>query len=390
MMRIVLAPDSFKGSLTADEAAMAMEKGIRRVLPEADCIRVAMADGGEGTVRALLAARGGREVARTVTGPLMGPVKASYGILADGRTAVVEVAAASGIAGLDRATLNPMRATSYGTGELLADALDSGAGRVIVGLGGSASIDGGAGLLQALGVRFYDGRKRLIRKPLSGGRLDKISYVDTGRRHPGLKRSAILLACDVDNPLYGRKGAARVFGPQKGASTHTVELLDKNLRHFFRLIKKECHLDIGTMPGGGAAGGIAAGLYAFSRARVRSGAEVVAAARGLRKCIRGADLVITGEGSVDSQTLSGKVPLAVTAIAGSLQVPVIVLGGSLGAGATGLYLHGVSGLESTVTRPLSLEQVLQDACMHLEDAAERVMRLVLTGQKIKKVTAKTS
>lgn len=382
-MKIVIAPDSFKGSLSSHEAALAMEAGIKRVLPRARCIKVAMADGGEGTVTALLEAAGGSLVSKRVHGPVFKPVTARYGLLADGRTAVIEMAAASGLGLVRGKEQNPLKTGTYGTGELITDALDKGVGDIIIGMGGSATCDGGAGMAQALGIRFFDKNERLIPRGIGGGGLGDIGRIDLSLRHPGVNRARVIIACDVDNPLSGRHGAARVFGPQKGATLEMVRRLEKNLRHYTRLIKRDIGVDVAAPAGAGAAGGLAAGLLAFTRAEIRNGVEVITDANRLQRHIRGADLVITGEGSVDEQTLSGKVPVGVARIAGRMKVPVVVIGGVLADNAGSLFEHGVDGIESSVARIMTLEQALIHSRNNLMNATERALRLILIGKRMK-------
>ncbi|HEY7841289.1 MAG TPA: glycerate kinase, partial [Gammaproteobacteria bacterium] len=334
-MKIVIAPDSFKGNLDAMNVARAIERGVRRVMPGARCVKVPMADGGEGTVQSLIDARGGRFIRARVHGPSGRMVRARYGMLADG-TAVIEMAEASGLTLVRGAARNPLRTTTYGTGELIADALDRGARRIIVGIGGSATIDGGAGMAQALGIRFLDAHGRVIRGRLAGGTLDRIASIDTSRAHPRLSRSRITIACDVDNPLCGPRGAARVFGPQKGATPAMVRRLDANLRGFGRLIRRELGVDIMQTAGAGAAGGLGGGLIAFTHAKLRRGIDIVIDAAGLARHLRGADLVFTGEGRVDFQTAFGKAPAGIAKIAHRFGVPVIAIGGGLADDARGV------------------------------------------------------
>ncbi|MCG8325158.1 MAG: glycerate kinase, partial [Thiotrichales bacterium] len=297
--------------MTSLQVAAAIEKGIRRVLPKARIIKVPMADGGEGTVQSLVDATGGRIVRKKVTGPAGKPVNAGYGLLADGKTAVIEMAEASGLPMVKGRERNPLKTTTFGTGELIKNAMDRGATHIIIGIGGSATTDGGAGMAQALGVRFRDKRNSVIREKGAGGMLNRIAGIDTSGLDARLRKTRITVASDVDNPLCGRRGAACVFGPQKGATPAMVRTLDANLKHFGRLIKTELKKNVMNMPGAGAAGGPGAGLVAFAGARMKSGIDIVVEATGLKKSIKGADLVITGEGRVDFQTAFGKTPSGV-------------------------------------------------------------------------------
>lgn len=383
MKKIVIAPDSFKGNLSSAQVALALERGVRRVLPRVRCVRVPMADGGEGTVQVLLAAGSGKWARRRVTGPTGRPVTARYGLLPDA-TAVIEMAEASGLALVEGRERNPLHTTTYGTGELIRDALDRGARSLIVGIGGSATVDGGAGMAQALGARLFDVAGRELRRPASGGMLHRVARVDVSgldRRLRGRGRVPVTVACDVDNPLCGRLGAARIFGPQKGAGPRAVERLDRNLRHFARLLKRDLGRDVLRRRGSGGAGGLGAGLIAFARARVRSGVAIVIERTGLEEELRGADLVMTGEGRIDAQTPFGKTPAGVARAARRQRVPVIAIGGALADDARDVFAHGIDGLGSAAARDMTLDEALARSHAHLANAAERCLRLVLLGAR---------
>ncbi len=381
-MKIVIAPDSFKGNLTAMQVAQAIEQGVRRVLPKADCEIVPMADGGEGTVQSLVDATGGRFVHRGVTGPAGAKVNARYGILKDGVTAVIEMAEASGLPLVKGAERNPLRTTTFGTGELIVDAMKRGARRIIVGIGGSATNDGGAGMAQALGVVFSDDHGLAISGHVAGGMLSRIAQINVSGVHKRLAQTEIIVACDVDNPLCGPKGAAHVFGPQKGATPAMVKTLDANLRYFGDLIKKQMGVDVRNLKGAGAAGGLGGGLVAFCNAELQSGVDIVIGATGLRGKLRQADLVITGEGRVDFQTAFGKTPAGVARAAQQFGVPVVAIGGGLGDDARGVFAHGIDALASAIARDMPLEEALAHARTYIANAAERAMRLILVGQKL--------
>lgn len=381
-MNIVIAPDSFKGNLTAMQVAQAIEQGVRRILPKADCVSVPMADGGEGTVQSLVDATGGRFVHRSVSGPAGAPVNARYGILKDGMTAVIEMAEASGLPLVKGTDRNPLRTTTFGTGELIVDAMKRGARRVIIGIGGSATNDGGAGMAQALGVVFTDDRGRAISTHAGGGMLRRIAHIDNSGIHKRMAQTVITVACDVDNPLCGPRGASHVFGPQKGATPAMVKTLDENLRYFGGLIKQELGVDVRNLKGAGAAGGLGGGLVAFCSAELKSGVDIVIDATGLREKLRHADLVITGEGRVDFQTAFGKTPAGVARAAKQFGVPVLAIGGGLGDDARGVFAHGIDALASAVARDMPLEEALAHARTYLANAAERAMRLILIGQKL--------
>jgi glycerate 2-kinase len=381
-MKIVIAPDSFKENLTSLEVASEIETGLRRVWPDAVCIKVPMADGGEGTVRSLVDATGGEIVKCEVSGPLGDKVLASYGLLGDKRTAVIEMAEASGLPLVPKERRDPLRATTYGTGELIADAIERGVDEIILGIGGSATNDAGAGLAQALGVRFLNFGGAPIRDLIAGGDLDDVQAVDMSSVNPGLKRVRISVACDVTNPLYGEKGASRVYGPQKGATPEMVERLDKNLAHFAQVIKRSIGADVAERPGAGAGGGIGAGLMAFTNATLKRGVELVVAATRLEEHMQGADLAVTGEGRVDFQTAFGKTPAGVAAAAHKHGVPVVAIGGGLADDAGGVFAHGIDGLESATPNAMPLEVAIQKSRQYLQDAAERAARLIVIGQRM--------
>jgi len=332
-LKIVIAPDKFKEALSAREVARAIERGIRRVLPDAQVDLVPMADGGDGTVDALLSATGGSPRQTRVSDPLGRPVEAAWGVLGDGRTAVIEMAAASGLALVPVDRRDPTRTTTYGTGELIRAALDAGVSRILIGIGGSATTDGGTGAAQALGVTFLRADGRRFDRPLTGGDLLDISRIVVDGRDARLAKTAIEVACDVDNPLLGSRGAAAVYGPQKGATPEQVELLDRGLAHLAELIERDLGKDVREFPGAGAAGGLGAGLVAFCGARLRPGIDIVMDATRLHERIRGADLIITGEGRLDGQSMMGKVIAGVGRAGQAVGVPVVALVGSVGEGA---------------------------------------------------------
>lgn len=381
-MKIVIAPDSFKESLTSMEVASAIERGLRRVFPRARYVKVPMADGGEGTVQALVAATGGRLMKRTVTGPLGEPVQARFGVLGDGRTAVIEMAEASGLPLVPREQRNPLLTTTRGTGELLLAALGLGVREIIIGIGGSATNDGGAGMAQALGARLLDAQGEVLAGQGCGGMLAQVARIDASALHPGLARTRITVACDVDNPLCGKRGASRVFGPQKGASAEMVAQLDANLAHFARLLKRDLKRDVARLPGAGAAGGLGAGLMAFTRARLRSGIDIVIEATGLARELEGAALAVTGEGRVDFQTAFGKTPSGVAKLARRKRVPVVAIGGGLADDARGVFEHGIDALEAAVARDMDLATAMTHAAVFIENAAERVGRLIKVGRRV--------
>lgn len=380
MKRIVIAPDSFKESLDAPAVAAAIAEGIKRVFPEAETVTVPMADGGEGLTTTLVAATGGRIITTTVTGPLGEPVRAAWGILGDGTTAVVEMAQASGLPLVPREKRNPLFTTTYGTGELIRQALDAGCRRLIVGIGGSATNDGGAGMAQALGVKLLDARGQDIGPGAAG--LEELERIEIQGLDPRVKEAEILVACDVDNPLCGPRGASAVYGPQKGATPEMVPRLDAALARLADTIERDLGKDVRELPGAGAAGGLGAGLVAFLGAGLRRGIELVIETVDLDGILaRGADLVITGEGEINHQTAFGKVPAGVARVAGKYGIPVVALVGSIGEGAGTVYNHGIKGFMSIVPRPVPLAYCLENAATLLADAAERLVRLLTVMNK---------
>ncbi|HEY50164.1 MAG TPA: glycerate kinase [Dehalococcoidia bacterium] len=373
-MKIIIAPQSFKGSLSAPEAARAMALGVGRVLPDAEMVLVPMADGGEGTVEALVDATGGRMIKAEVTGPLGERVKAGWGILGDGVTAVIEMAAASGITLIPPQRLNPLVATTFGTGELIREALDNGCRKLLIGIGGSGTNDGGAGMVQALGVSLLNDRgKELLR---GGAALAKLAKIDMSGLDSRLAECQIEAAYDVNNPLCGESGASMVYGPQKGATAEMARQLDSALAHYAKLIESTLGVDVMNLPGAGAAGGMGAGLAAFLGARLLPGMDIVSEAVGLEERLRGASLVLTGEGRIDGQTLFGKVVAGVAARAKALNVPVVAIVGEI-AGGGEVFGQGIDAVLSIVPGPISLERALSDGAELVSDATERALRLIM-------------
>jgi len=379
-VRIVIAPDSFKGSLSALEAARAVAEGVTAAMPQAKLDLKPIADGGEGFVHALLTASGGKEQSRMVRGPLEEEVSATWGVLGDGTTAVIEMAAASGLTLVPASRRNPTLTSTFGTGELIRHALDAGHRKIIIGIGGSATNDGGAGMAKALGARFLDKMGQEL--PCGGLALRDLAAIDIASLDPRLKECTIIAACDVTNPLVGPKGASAVYGPQKGASPEMVQSLDAALCNYATRIEEQFGMSVATAPGAGAAGGLGAGLVVFTGAKLTPGFDVVAEAVGLEKAIATADLVFTGEGSVDGQTAQGKAVFGVTTLGAKYHKPVVVLGGAVLAGASDLYAHGMTAALSITPGPLTLSVCMDDAYALLAKAAETAMRLILLGSRI--------
>jgi glycerate kinase len=368
-MKIIIAPDSFKESLTAPEVAEQIAAGFREVFPAADYRLLPLADGGEGTVAALVAANSGRIVPVKVTGPLGTQVDAFYGVSGDGRTAIVEMAAASGLTLVPAALRNPLLTTSYGTGELILHALDADLRHFLIGIGGSATNDCGAGMLQALGASLLDQNGHEV--GFGGGRLGSVVRVDLNKLDSRLAECRIEVACDVDNPLTGAKGASAVFGPQKGATAEMVALLDENLAHFAGLLEREMGQVVSDRPGAGAAGGLGAALLAL-QAKLRPGIELISDLIDMEGTMQGACLVITGEGRIDGQTVYGKAPIGVARLAKRYGIPVIGIAGSLGDGAEQVHEHGIDAIFSVVCRPCSLAEALAEAAGNLRATARNI------------------
>ena len=375
MKKFVLAPDSFKESMTAKEVCVAMEKGIRKVFSDAEIVHVPMADGGEGTVESLVDATNGYKEYVEVQGPLpKQKVRAYYGILEDKKTAVIEMAQASGLMLVDPKVRNPLVTTTYGTGELIKAALDKGVSTVIIGIGGSATVDGGIGMAQALGVKFTDKYGNNIEPTGSNlAKIDKISMENLDKR---VKKVNFIIASDVENILTGKKGAAAVFGPQKGATPDEVELLDKGLIHYAEIIRRDIGKNVEDIAGSGAAGGLGAGLIAFLDAKLQSGVEVVANTVKLAEKISQADYVFTGEGGMDFQTKYGKTPFGVAQVAKKYQKPVFAEAGYLGERIEELYDIGISAIFGIVDKSEIIEESLEKGPQNVERTTENIARLI--------------
>ncbi|MDK7100476.1 glycerate kinase [Klebsiella aerogenes] len=378
-MKIVIAPDSYKESLSALDVATAIETGFREIYPHAEYVKVPVADGGEGTVEAMVAATQGHIVQVSVTGPLGEPVNAFYGLSGDMRCAYIEMAAASGLESVPPTRRNPLQTTSWGTGELIRHALDAGVSQIIIGIGGSATNDGGAGMAQALGAKLLSAGQQQIAP--GGGALETLARIDLSELDPRLADCRIDVACDVTNPLTGPQGASAVFGPQKGATAAMIERLDRGLQHFAQIIDRDLDIDVLNLEGGGAAGGMGAALYAFCGANLRPGIEIVTDALGLADLVADADLVITGEGRIDSQTIHGKVPVGVAKVAKRFNVPVIGIAGSLTADVGVVHQHGLDAVFSVLYSVCTLEEALANAAANVRMTARNVAAVLEMGGK---------
>jgi len=376
-MKIVIAPDSYKESLSASEVAQAIEKGFREIFPQAHYVAVPVADGGEGTVEAMIAATQGSEQVARVTGPLGTAVDARWGMSGDGKTAFIEMAAASGLALVPPELRNPLITTSRGTGELILHALDHGARNIIIGIGGSATNDGGAGMVQALGAKLCDANGTSI--GYGGGSLNTLNTIDISGLDPRLKACAIRVACDVTNPLIGEKGASRIFGPQKGATEALIVELDNNLAHYASVIKKSLRVEVKDVPGSGAAGGMGAALMAFLGAELRSGIEIVTEALNLEENIHDCTLVVTGEGRIDSQTINGKVPMGIATVAKKYHKPVIGIAGSLTHDVGVVHTCGIDAVFSVLTSVTTLEEAFRGAFDNIYRASRNIAATLQVG-----------
>ena len=380
-MHIVIAPGSFKESMTAFEVAENIRKGIHDADPGISTKMIPLADGGEGTVHALIDSTGGRVIRSTVHDPLMRKIKSFYGILEDHKTAVIEMAAASGIELLEEKEKDPLITSTYGTGELIRSALDMGCTRIIIGIGGSATNDGGAGMMQALGIKFYDHTGKKIR-PEGGGSLLMIQSIDLNSLDERLTNVEFIIASDVDNPLLGNNGASFTYGPQKGADSETVQILEKSMEHFANIIEGITKKEIRSLPGAGAAGGLGFGMMIILNASLKPGFEIISEFAGLENSIREANIVITGEGKIDVQTRFGKTPFGVAKIAKKYNIPVLAFTGNLEENTPELYKDIFKVVVPIVNRPMKLETALMKSHTLLRQAAKRVMNLIILGKEI--------
>lgn len=372
-MKIVIAPDSYKGSVSAVAVADAMERGVRKVFPNAEVVKMPIADGGEGTVETMIEASGGTWVEETVVGPLGEPVKAGWGIMGDGETGVIEMAAASGLP-LVGDRKNPLITTTYGTGELILSALNRGLKRIIIGIGGSATNDGGVGMARALGVRFLDADGKELAN--GGGALADLASIDVSGIDKRLYDMTLLVACDVDNPLCGPNGASYAYGPQKGATPEMVEALDAALANYAAIAEKTLGKSVKDTPGAGAAGGLGAGLMLFTQTELRPGIDIILEVNEFDQALQGASLMLTGEGQTDFQTARGKAPVGAAKWAKKYDIPVVCISGGLGKGADEVLAYGIDALASIAPRPISLEDCIAQGEQLLEEATERICRLV--------------
>ncbi len=378
-MKILIAPDSFKGALSSRQVADAIGAGIKRVNPSVEIIKIPLADGGEGTVDSLVAATDGTIIKVKVKDPLLRDITACYGILGDNTTAVIEMAAASGLTLLTPNEQNSLLTSTYGTGQLITDALDRGCRTIIMGLGGSATNDGGLGMLNALGVKFYNQSGQ--DSSIGGQGLIDLAAIDLSGLDKRIAITDFKAACDVKNPLTGPEGATYIYGPQKGADEATLALLDKHMAKYGKMVETLLGINITDLPGAGAAGGLGAAVFAFLGAELQSGIDLVMQTVQLEKQLSGVDLVFTGEGKIDLQTSFGKALWGVARLAGSYSIPVIALTGRIGSGTEVLYENGFTAIFAIADGPMTLEHSIAQAPFLLESAAERIFHLVKTLYK---------
>lgn len=381
-MKIVLAPDSYKNSLSAKEVAQAMRDGFEKVYPDAEFVSVPMADGGEGTVQSMVDAKNGQIVTVEVTNPLGNPTQAHFGLIDDGKVAVIEMAEASGIQYINQFTQNPYITTTYGTGQLIKAAIQDGATTIIIGIGGSATNDGGAGMAQALGAHLLDKDGQELQ--YGGAMLKKLSSIDTSDMLEGLDKVKIIIASDVKNPLTGPNGASHVFGPQKGANEEMVSFLDDALSHYADILKRDLDQDIKEIPGSGAAGGLGAGLLAFTNAQMKSGVDIVVEYTDLKKAVIDADIVVTGEGQIDFQTKFGKTPIGVAKAVKEVNpnATVIAVAGSIGEKVSELYPLGIDAIFSCVPGVENLSDAIEKTDENLQQVCQNIGRLIQKQREV--------
>jgi glycerate kinase len=377
-LTVLIAPNAFKESLSAFQVSRAIAQGVKAASPRIRIIEKPIADGGDGTLEVLVKGTKGRFRNVTVKDPMGDPILARYGFLGDGHTAVIEMAEASGLRLVPVEKRNPLLASTYGTGELIKDAMNKGASSIILGIGGSATVDAGIGAIMALGGRFYDDKGKLL--PLGGGALKKIHRIDMSGLDERLKKTKIYVACDVKNPLLGPMGTVAYYAPQKGATPKMMVVLDEGMLNLSRLVRKMKSINIGKIPGTGAAGGLSAGLMAFCNAELKSGIELVLDALKMDEALKGADLVITGEGKLDRQTAEGKAPAGLAQRAKKYGCPVIALTGMIGQGAELLHNQGITSFHSIQNGPLSLQESMSQTAILLKNTANQVMKLYLSAK----------
>ena len=378
-MKIVISPQTFKGSISALDAAHSMRSGVLRAFPDADTVLVPVADGGDGTLETLVEGSRGEIRTADVTGPLGERIEALWGAMGDGVTAMIEMARTSGLALVSLDSRDPLHSTTYGLGEAIVAALDEGFRQFIVGIGGSATNDAGAGMAQALGVRLLDSGGSDL--GYGGEPLANLDRIDISGIDPRVNESSFAVACDVTNPLTGPEGASAVYGPQKGATPEMVEWLDKALSHFAKVVRRDLRIDVEHVQGAGAAGGLGGGMLAFLNADLRPGVDIVLDTVGIDAALEGADLVLVGEGEVDFQTVYNKAPIGVAKRAKRFDIPVVAISGGLGKGYEMVHEHGIDAAVAIPSGPMSLDESSERASELIANATEQAMRLIQVGAR---------
>ena len=379
-MKILIAPQAFKGSISAVDVAAAMREGVLRVLPDADISAVAVADGGDGTLETLVEGSSGEIHHIEVTGPLGELRTAEWGAMGDGSTAVIEMARTSGLALVPDEKRDPLITTTFGLGEAIIHAIDAGFRRFIIGIGGSATNDAGAGMAQALGVRLLDSAGRDLE--FGGAALSRLNRIDMSGLNDAVRSCEFLVACDVNNPLTGPTGASAIYGPQKGATSEMIERLDAALLHFAEVVKRDIGVEINDIPGSGAAGGLGGGMIAFTNGELRAGVDIVLDTVRLNDYLAGCNLVITGEGSMDHSTIYNKAPVGVAERAKRLGIPVVGISGSLGAGFQDVHEHGIDALAAITAGPMTLDEASERAAELIANTTEQVLRFMKAGSRV--------
>jgi len=373
-MKILVAPDSFKESVSAIQVAEAISMGVLKIIPNAEIIKTPISDGGEGLLDALVNDKNGKIITVKVYDPLYRSIAAEYGILNEGTTAVIEMAKASGLELLKEQEKNPYNTSSYGTGQLILDALDRGCQKIIIGIGGSATNDGGMGMVKALGGKFINNEG--VELTEGGGALGELSSINLTNFDKRISNCKIIVACDVTNKLTGENGASFVYGAQKGGSKEQLEFLDKNLEHYAAIIRNHLGIEIENINGAGAGGGMGAGLMAFLNAELKSGIDLILETLEIKKHIKNIDLIITGEGKIDKQTLQGKTILGIAALAKEYHVPVIAITGKIGDNIDEIYKLGITSIFSIVNKPMKLEEAINDVEYLIQSCIETIIRTI--------------
>ena len=378
--KILVAPQAFKGSISAMDACLAMADGVKNVLQDCEVVICPVADGGDGTLETLVEVSKGQIHSCNVTGPIGNPIQSQWGAMGDGHTAVIEMARTSGLALLSLDQRDPLKATTYGLGEIILDALDHGFRKFIIGIGGSATNDAGAGMAQALGVGLFDSSGKTL--GFGGQALEDLDSIDFDSIDPRLKDSTFLIACDVNNPLIGPEGASSIYGPQKGADEEKIQILDQALSNFGEIVEKQLGIRVLTVPGSGAAGGLGAGFLAFLNAQLKTGVDIVLDQVKIEEKLEGVDLVITGEGAIDFQTIYNKAPIGVAKLAQKYSIPTVGIAGMLGKDYTLVHSEGLKAVRSITTGPMTLEDASKSAYQLISEAVEQSLRFIQVGMNL--------